>query len=259
MCINGRTYKVIRDMMNKDRFVNFMYKFLGTAALILMSATAPGFGYTQGTEGVSRQVQALRSALESFSAAVRAELDSVDGELDAFKLCANKSMLYAPNSPDKDADGCLPSGGGHLTSVAGGRIVDTGVDREQTIRLRRDTRIDLDIYQYEDAHNFSDVRVQAYSKTYTQNWETGREGNEDSHTATATVLSEVEIGNSWVKIPSNPRIQVHGAAGITLVGDVVYQGLWTGKIATPKGGRSDAFMGFIHQGDSQKPKLYKYR
>lgn len=203
-------------------------------------------------EGLARQVAALQSGLQSFSEMVRAELD-------ASKICANKSMLYAPNSPDKDADGCLPSGGGHLTSVAGGRIVDTGVDREQTIRLRMNTDLTLDIYQYEDAHNFSDVRVQAYSKTYTQKWESGPEGNEDKHTANATVLSEVEIGNSWVKIPSNPRIQVHGTAGITLVGDVVYQGLWTGKIATPKGGRSDTFMGFIHQGDSQKPKIYKYR
>lgn len=64
------------------------------------------------TVNTAQQVSTLRSAMNSFAADTRERVDAMQKELDAFKACAEKNMVYAPKSAQADVHGCLTTGNG---------------------------------------------------------------------------------------------------------------------------------------------------
>ncbi len=82
------------------------------------------------TEGVARQVSALKTVLESYRANVDARITAVEstvttlqGTVSSMETCANASRVYAPTNPSRDANDCIDVGG---FSVISGNLAHPG-------------------------------------------------------------------------------------------------------------------------------------
>lgn len=60
------------------------------------------------SEGLSRQISALKTSLDSFSSAMRVRLDALESTEAAYQICSSARSLYAPKAEGADQNGCLP-------------------------------------------------------------------------------------------------------------------------------------------------------
>ncbi len=95
------------------------------AVTAIMTATL-ATAQSRSSEGVSRQVQSLKSMLESYRTAQAAlnnaqdnQINALTTQINSMNSCANNSMVYAPSNPASDANGCFRPSSGSITQ---GRI-----------------------------------------------------------------------------------------------------------------------------------------
>ncbi|MEC9292139.1 MAG: H-type lectin domain-containing protein [Pseudomonadota bacterium] len=99
------------------------------ACLLAISAViaAPlATAQSRGGESLSRQVQSLKTMLDSYrttQAALNAtqdnQINALTTQINSMNSCANNSMVYAPSNPASDANGCFRPSTGSITQ---GRI-----------------------------------------------------------------------------------------------------------------------------------------
>lgn len=100
---------------------------LGVMCLSVVGFTAQS--HAAASEGVVRQIAALRSAMDSFADNTRAdintlnnsvnnlnsrvntaqsEINALESSVNKMNRCGNRGMIYAPNKPNADGQGCVP-------------------------------------------------------------------------------------------------------------------------------------------------------
>ncbi len=105
-----------------------LLKILMCGAVLMVSAQTHAI--SASSEGVSRQVSALNSAMRSFKtvtearaaaietdlsnykATTNAHINNLTNQINAHNVCANRSKLYAPNDADADGNGCITASAG---------------------------------------------------------------------------------------------------------------------------------------------------
>lgn len=171
------------------------------------------------------------------------------------RICSNQAKFYAPNNSKRDANGCVEGGGSLISLDVGLNVADTGTD------LKLDLGSNLlgvvtDVFQLELAEDATDVVIEAESAILGD----GLLGLDLLGQATdaVEVLARIQIGKKWVPIANGARVQVLQHAEATVVDGKVHDGMWSGKIATPRGDRTGVILSLLDylKRAPVKPKIY---
>ncbi len=221
----------------------FNTKAVSLVAALLVVSTASSWGQSTSTQGVSRQISALKTALENYSENMDVRMATVEGnvttlrtEVDAFNNCAERGMIYSPaRAPNSEGNCMSVSSAGVIEIIPDDEIIDTGrtynVSYRSAGRHGGPRQLPADIFQVSNIETISSVILKTRTHTFEYRWETGREGNEDSHSASVTIGSYIRVGDAWVPIGAGGTVSMDRNTNLTSINGAIHQGLWTGEIA----------------------------
>ncbi|MEC9292152.1 MAG: hypothetical protein VX730_07115 [Pseudomonadota bacterium] len=219
----------------------FNTKALSLAAAFLMVSTASSWGQGVGSEGLSRQVVALKTALESYSAvmgtrvaAIESNVTTLRTEVDAFNNCADRGMIYSPTRAPNSEGNCMSvSSAGVLEVIPNSEIIDT--DRHYNISYQEPQsytpkHIPADIFQVLNIDTISSAVLKTRTHTFQFRRDVDKEWS-SGNTVNVTIESYIRVDDTWVPVGDGGTVTMDRNTNLTNVKGAIYQGLWTGEIA----------------------------
>ncbi|MEC9292310.1 MAG: hypothetical protein VX730_07915 [Pseudomonadota bacterium] len=203
--------------------------------------------YVQASEGIARQVQALKSSMDSFAATARAQLAAQAVSItenvrmiDAFKTCADKNMLYTPENQAADVDGCSAmSGSGEVNEIdMATEVVPTNQyfnvehGREQTGGGGVTRGSPARIYQINDSGNYQTYQVVGNIRGWGWQWD----DEDHAYDHCYAYQPYVKIGGRWhVSDSDTVTIRTVANQNKTILNGRMVNGSFDKRIAVAKG------------------------
>ncbi|MFV1589822.1 hypothetical protein [Phaeobacter sp. JH20_39] len=118
------------------------------------------------SEGLSRQILALKSALDSFSKVTNEKLIKIQEEVDVnakdiakISFCADRNRLYAPDNNRSDENGCVVNSGVIVQELTQADFVDTGANAKLNLNEFKGSYVAADIFELPAHAHYAQIKL----------------------------------------------------------------------------------------------------
>lgn len=98
---------MIAILLNSRAELTPVFAQMALISMCMMAAPQNVQASTVSSEGVSRQIQALRSAMSSFKSVTDANVSALQERENKRTACFNVNQIYWPTHPKASSDGCV--------------------------------------------------------------------------------------------------------------------------------------------------------